>query len=330
MPTAIGNNTVTSIVDRYLLPQVVDNVYNSNAFLHRLLKAGKKMVQGGTQIEVPVMLSDFNAGGFYQGLDLLSMVPQDTVRNAVFGWKQAYVPLVFAGIDLIKTDSPDAIINLISMQTNQAGMKMAEILATSLFSTAPSATGLDSLPMAVDDGTNSANYGGLSRTAFPNWKAVRDSSNASLSIPMLNNAFTGAQVGGRTPSIIVSGQDAYNAYYNLAYGSPALTSYSVSGGGTDETLFNAGFQNVLFNGVPWVVDSHVQADPAEIAASESRKAIFMLNEDFWNIVVSPRADLVMEGFQTPIQQDGTATKLLWAGNVICSAPRTNAVIARWN
>jgi len=330
MPTAIGNNTVTSIVDRYLLPQVVDNVYNSNAFLHRLLKSNKKMVQGGTQIEVPVMLSDFTAGGFYQGLDLLSMVPQDTVRNAVFGWKQAYVPLVFAGIDLIKTDSPDAIVNLISMQTNQAGMKMAEILATSLFATTASATGLDSIPLAVDDGTNAGTYGGLSRTTYSNWKGVRDAANSSLSITGLNATYTSAQVGGRTPSIIVSGQDGYNAYYNLAYGSAGMTSYSVSAGTVDETLFAAGFHNVLFNGVPWVVDSHVQIDPAEAAASETRKSIFMLNEDFWNIVVSPRADLVMEPFQTPIQQDGTATKMLWAGNVICSAPRANAVVARWN
>jgi len=46
---------VTSISRRYIMPDVVDFVYRSNVVTFRLLAQNKKIVQGGTQIEVPAM-----------------------------------------------------------------------------------------------------------------------------------------------------------------------------------------------------------------------------------------------------------------------------------
>ena len=323
MPTPIGTNTITSLVDRFLLPQIIDNVYNSNPLIFRIMKANKKIIQGGAQIEAPIMLSDFTAGGFYQGLDLLNMVPQDTVKTAAWGWKQAFVPLVFDGLTLLKTDSPQAIANIIQMQSSQAQMKMAEVLGTAIYGdgiTDPKS--IDGLRAVIDDGTIAATYGGLSRTTYTNWKASRDSSTATLTLAALNTAFGNALFGGRSPSVIVSRHDQYNRYWNLAYtgGSQAVVTHSISGGAVDEQMFSACFHNILFNGVPWVVDSHVQN------GSTASSQIFMVNEDFGSLVVSPRADMYMEDFQTPIGQDAASGKLLWAGNYIHTAPRTCALL----
>jgi len=338
MPTAIGTNTITSIVDRYLLPQITDNVYNSNPLIFRLIKGNKKIVQGGPQIEAPIMLSDFTAGGFYQGLDLLNMVPQDTIKNAVWDWKQAYVPLVFDGLTLAKTDSPNAIANLIQLQTAQAQMKMAEVLGTSLYqnpTTDPK--GLDGLQAMVDSGQNANIYGGINRTTYTAWKAASNDgaaqtgsvSGATMTLALLNAVWSGANLGGRAPSIIVSRQDQYNRFWNLAYtgGNQSLVQHTIQGGAVDEQLFSAGFHNVLFNGVPWVVDSHV---PGNGVSGRASSMIYMLNEDFINLVVSPRGDMVMEDFQTPIGQDAIAAKLLWYGNIISTAPRTHSVGATFN
>jgi len=324
MPTAIGANTITSLIDRFLFDQIVDNVYNSNPLFFRLNAARKKMVQGGTQIEAPVLLSDFTAGGFYQGLDVLNMVPQDTAKTMVVGWKQAYVPIVIDGLSLIQTDSPAAIANIVQMQTAQAQMKMAEILGTGIYADGiADPTSLDGLKAIVDDGTVAANYGGISRTTYTNWKATRDSTAAALTLSKLQTAFGTSTFGGRSVSIILSRQDQYNRYWNLAYtgGSAAVVQHSVQAGAVDEQLFNAGFHNLLFNGVPWVVDSHV---PDGTSGTNSK--ILGINEDFLNLCVSPRGDMYLEDFQTPIGQDAIAAKLLWAGNLVHNAPRTNFVI----
>ena len=343
MPTPIGVNTLTSLVDRHLIEEIVDNVYTSNALIFRLIQGNKKIVQGGTQIEAPILVSDFTAGGFYQGGEMLTMTPQDTVRNAVWDWKQCYVPLAFEGLTLIKADTPDSIANIITMQANQAQMRMAEVLGNALYGTGGPVTGssvagpsgagnsLDGIPSVVDDGAIATTYGGLSRTSYTNWKANRKNMSAgTLTINALNDAFMLAQKGGRTPSIIVSGRDGYQAFYNFGYGTAntGVMQHTASVGGADNQLLSAGFHNILFNGTPWIFDDHIAKD-LQFTGGSDKYPIYMLNESFFNLVVTPRADMFMEPFQTPLNQDAVAAKLLWAGNLINTSPRTNTVIVNW-
>ena len=80
---AIGQDTLTAIARQYILPQVTDNVYlKNNALLYRLIRGNKRLIQGGTQIEMPMLYKRFNTGGSYSGFDLLDVAPQDTVKSA--------------------------------------------------------------------------------------------------------------------------------------------------------------------------------------------------------------------------------------------------------
>jgi hypothetical protein len=304
MATPLGTNVVTSIARRFILPEIVDNIYRSNPVFFRLEKANKKIVRGGTQIEVPLMYSRFAAGGFYQGYDLLDTSPSDTVKNGAWDWKQAYVPVTVDGLTLIKTDSPEAIADFIRLYFSQAEMELVEILASGLWSDG-SGQQIDGLSLAVD---STGTYGGLSRAANTWWAAQEDSSTATLTLAALNTFFGTVSEGGRHPTIIVSGQAQYNRFWGL---NTVGQRFPIEPGGADEQLASAGFSNLLFNGVPWTVDSHVPAD-----AGTSRDPIYFLNEDYMWLAVSPRADFYMEDFQTAINQDAMVAKLFWAGNLV--------------
>jgi hypothetical protein len=115
--------------------------------------------------------------------------------------------------------------------------------------------------------------------------------------------FGSASEGGRHPTIIVSQQAGYDRYWNLGIGSQVQ---DIGPAGRDEQLFAAGFSNMIFNGVPWVVDSHVH----------NSSTVYMLNEDYIQLVVSPRADFYLEDFQTPVNQDAMVAKLLWLGELV--------------
>ena len=80
MATPIGTNEINSISRRYIYPTLVDNVYRSNLMFFRLNSRNKKVLQGGLQIEVPLVYTRFAAGGWYSGFDLLDVSPSDTVR----------------------------------------------------------------------------------------------------------------------------------------------------------------------------------------------------------------------------------------------------------
>lgn len=330
MATAIGTNMVTSIARHYIMPTIVDNVYLSNVLLYRMIKQCKKLVQGGTQFELPVMYGRFATGGSYRGLDVFSTQPSDTVKNAAWDWKQSYVSWSVDGLTLIKTDSPDAIANFLSLQADQAAIEIAEILAVQLFGDGVTdGKAIDGLAGLVGVGSTIGNqtYGGIDRLANTWWNASPTgiSATSTLSMASLLTAFTTATVGGQHPTIILSRQDQWNRFYALNTAGNYSIQYQRQPMGHDELLANAGFTNLLFNNVPWVVDSHVTDG---IVASNSR--IYMLNENVFRWVVSPRADFALKPFVEPANQDAMVASILWAGNLLCGAPRLQGGIFNVN
>jgi hypothetical protein len=264
----------------------------------------KKVLQGGLQIEVPLVYARFAAGGFYQGFDLLDVSPSDTVKNAAYDWKQAYVPVSVDGLSLIRADSPEAIVNFLSFYFEQAQTELAEILGAGIWSTANATKSVDAIPAAVDNGSIAATYGGLSRAANTFWNATVTAITPPLSLATMQTLFGTITEGGRHPTIIVTTQFVYNLYWALSTGGQA---FPVQPGGHDEQLAQNGFTNLIFNGVPVAVDSHVPANQ-----------MFMLNEDYMYLYVNPRADFNMKEFREPVNQDAMTSLILWAGDVCFS------------
>lgn len=304
MATPIGTNEINSISRRYIYPTLVDNVYRSNLMFFRLNARNKKVLQGGLQIEVPLVYARFAAGGFYQGFDLLDISPSDTVKNAAYDWKQAYVPVTVDGLTLIRADSPEAIVNFLSFYFEQAQTELAEILGNGIWQTAPGAKSIDSIPTAVDNGALAATYGGLARGSNPFWSANVTGITPPLALATMQAMFGTCTEGGRHPTIIVTTQAVYNLYWALSTGGQA---FPVQPGGHDEQLAQNGFTNLIFNGVPVAVDSHVPASQ-----------MFFLNEDYMYLYVNPRADFNMKEFREPVNQDAMTSLILWAGDVCFS------------
>jgi len=302
--TPIGTNEINSISRRYIHPQLVDNIYRSNVMFFRLNAMNKKMLQGGLQIEVPLVFTRFAAGGFYQGFDLLDVTPSDTVKNAAFDWKQAYVPVSVDGLTLIRADSPEAIANFLTFYFENAQAELAAILGVGVWSDVVTNNKvIDGLKGAVDDGTVATTYCGLSRSANTWWKSQVDTS-TPLALTNMRTVMGNATEGGRHPTLLAGTQLNYNRFWNLVQPSQA---FPVQPGGHDEQLAQAGFSNLLFDGVPFVVDSNIPANH-----------IFYLNEDYIYLFVNPRADFNMKEFREPVNQDAMTSLILWAGNVVLS------------
>lgn len=302
MATPIGTNEINSISRRYIYPTLVDNIYRSNLMFFRLNSRNKKILQGGLQIEVPLVYTRFAAGGWYQGFDLLDVSPSDTVKNAAFDWKQAYVPVSVDGLTLIRADSPDAVVNFLSFYFENAQTELAEILGTGVWSDVVSNNKvIDGLRGAVDDGTVAATYGGLARASNTFWRSNVTTITPPLSLTTMQTMFGSCTEGGRHPTIIVTTQSVWNLYWALSTGGQSFPSQPQ---GQDEQLASNGFTNLLFNGVPICVDSHVPASQ-----------MYFLNEDYIYLYVNPRADFNMKEFREPVNQDAMTSLILWAGNV---------------
>lgn len=335
MATPIGSNTVTAIARRFIVPSITDNIYRSITVLYRLMKMNRRSVQGGFQIEVPLLYSRFATGGMYKGSDRFNTTPSDTVKNAAFDWKQAQVTWSVDGLTMIKVDSPEAIANFLTLQSTQATMEMAEILAASLFAPTASSVDLDGIPQMVGSGSTvgNVNYGGISRTANTWWNAYTQGTGGAntLSFAALQTWFSGGQVGGQQYTVIFSGQDQFNRMIALNMTGPNYSvQYVREPQGHDALLASPGFTNVLFNNVPWIVDSHVPTSAAVIGSAFTDTCIYGLNENVIDWVVSPRADFYLKPFSEPVDQDAMVASLLWAGNIINQSSRLHGLLINTN
>ncbi len=311
---AIGRDTLTAIARHHILPQVTDNAYlKNNAFLYRTIRSGKRMIQGGTQIEMPMMYKRFsNSGGTYRGFDLLNVAPQDTIKNAYVEWKQHYVTFAVDGLTLIKTDSPLAIANILHLLGEQMYMEMGENLAAGIFSNGTTdPKDIDGLGAIL---STSNDYGGIDRSTNSWWQATIDSGTNTLTLATMRGLFGNATVGASHPTIWFGNGTNYNRLYALNLSTSGYgVSYNRDPGGHDELLAQAGFTNLMFENVPFIRDDN----PASTD-------IFALNENFLNLVVSPRADFYLSDFEKPVNQDAYISTLLWAGNMICTNARSQA------
>ena len=314
MAVPIGTNVINSVSKQFVMPQVTDVVYNSNVFTFRILARNKKRFEGGTQVEVPIAWSHFAAGGWYTGFDLLDTTPSDTIKNAAFDLTFSEVPVSIDGPSLIRVGSPQAAWNFMGQYFAQAESELSDILGTGVFNSGSDPKALVGVNGAIDNGATLATYGGLSRSANTFWNSQVAAAVAPLTFPQLQQVFGNATQGGRRPTLLVGTQAIYNIIWALSTGVNSTAgvpgqAFPAMAGGEDVQLAQAGFSNILFNGVPVAVDSHCPAGN-----------LFMVNEEYWYLYVHPNRDFYLRDFQVSLNQDAYVSFVFWAGALICSNP----------
>lgn len=313
MPTLIGTDTVSSISRSYIFDQIIDMIYPTNALFFRLNQSNKKMIDGGTHVEVPFMYTQFANGGPYQGYDLLDVSPNDTIKNGGWDIKQQYVPVTVDGLTLAKCNTTMAVVNLLTMLWEQAGMQLANNLGTGLYSDIVSnVKQIDGLKGAVDAGGVATSYAGLLRSANTFLNAQVDSSTTTLTLASLASLISSCTIGGHAPTIAVTRSDNYNRLGALLQ---ANQRFIASPTATDQQLGNAGFTNLTYQNIPFVLDSKV------FNGSGSNSSILLLNEEVLRLAIFSDTDFQMEDFQKPVNQDAMVGKLLWYGNLLNLNPQ---------
>lgn len=317
MPSPIGTDVISSLSRQMIMPEIVDAIYDSNALFFRLVRANKKVVQGGTHIEVPIQYARPNQAQAYSAFDPLNTAPFDVIKNARFDWRQYGTTVTIDGLTMIKVDTPEAIANFVKTQFELAKADFVHVLGSDLYrGNAGNPKKITGLSQAV---AASGTYGELSHTNTW-WQSKIDSTTAlsALTIADLQTLFGMLTIGKESPTIIVGKQAVYNKLWGILYGTAGTSVHiSVPAGGSDEILASAGFTNILFNNVPIVMDS--QVDDSNGTAANGK--LYFLNENWFELAVSPRADMAMEDFQTPHNQDAMTAKILWAGELLCKNPR---------
>src|SRR5437773_9795511 len=103
--------TANAMTQKYLLPHMVDAVFNPSPFFWRTTRFGRQL-QGGALVW-PVISQEELTGGAYWGTQLLSTDTVDSVQPAELQWRAYYQSCVIPMLDAVLNQGFTGVVNLI-------------------------------------------------------------------------------------------------------------------------------------------------------------------------------------------------------------------------
>lgn len=302
---ALTYDNLTAITKKFTIPKLVDNIYSSNPLLLRMKDRGIKY-RGGEQIKFPIVYAK-GRGGSYSGFDTFDVRPKDQLTAGILDWKFYEEPIVYSGEEMIKNSGKEGILDLIDAKRQIAEINILDNLGTGLFS---DGTGNNSKDMTGFKAflSTSTTYGGIAVADFSNWVAQMDTTTNTLTLAALQKQYGSQTIGNDKPTLIISNQACYDKFWSLLLPHQRFN---------DTKLASAGFDSILFNSVPWIVDSHSSGSGYGTADNY----IIFVNEKYLHLYIQQERDFKLEPFQKPVNQDVYVGHILYTGNVVCTNRR---------
>jgi len=300
---ALTYDQITGITQKYFMPKIRDNIFSSNSLMDRI-KKGKmyKSYDGGTTIMVPVEYATTTAAGWYDDMDALNVSDNPVITAAEFNMKQIYANIVISRKDELRNSGKAQMIDFVKTKMANAKKTIADTMGTALYNAGSTTDAIIGLRAAV---LASGTYGGIARASNSWWNGQVDSSTTSLTLAALRSLNGDCTVGNGKPTVHLTTQDQFDTFYNLL---TPVQRFS------DSKTADAGFQNLLLEGKPVIVDSHVPSG-----------YWFMINEEFLKLNYHTKENFRFEAFKQPINQNAKYAKIYWAGALTVSNCRMNGV-----
>lgn len=234
---------------------LTDNVFNSRPVLFHLMEKNRlRMLSGGNKIVEPLIYDEGQAGS-YGEWEQLSITPQDGITAAEFDWKSLYATIAISGLEEAKNNGEEQVISLLEAKTMQAEQTLKNKISTMLFATSLAAgTDWNGLGILIGDHTTpTTTVGGIDCTAVGNeyWRSVVRDKTLTAFADVDIRAFVAEAANSASDSgtdridAVFTSQDVFELYESQL--TPQVR-YS------DTKSANAGFQNLMVQGVPMYWD----------------------------------------------------------------------------
>jgi hypothetical protein len=286
-------NEISAITEKFFVPKLVDNIFDSNALLARARKKWYEKASGERCVQ-PLAYATTTAAGRFYGADTLDTQSNDQISGAEFLWKQYYASIQITRLDELKNSGKEAVINFVKAKTQLAEKSLASLMGTDLFGNGTTTNSIVGIK-AIASGTGNT-YGNLSKTTYSWWRGQQDSTTTAITYPAVRNLVGRCTIDNDRPTVIVTNRAIYSQIVALFQPQQRFT---------DAKTADAGFQNILFEGIPVVIDSHCPTG-----------YVYLLNENYLNLYYLE--DFRFDPFIKPINQAVSVAHVYWTGALASS------------
>lgn len=280
---AAFGNRITTTTNQFIMPKLVDTVLNSNVLLTRILGKSKKW--NGERMKFPVKISTNNTFQMFSGFDTFSTSAVDTRRNMDFTPRFAQITIALPLDEISVNKTEEKVLDLIDIESTSSAQDFADQLGTQLYNADGTGNNFDSLANGVDDGTNYATYGNLSRTTYTTLKSTVTASGGTLTLAKMSALYNAVTSGSQKPTIGICDESVYSLYESLlvpqeriAKDVPMIKGQNVGLNGGTGLIGGTGYTGLFYKGFP------ILADEKSVA-----QTLYFLNEDFIDFYALPVA-----------------------------------------
>lgn len=299
--------------------EIADNVTKNNALLMKLKQRGNiRTFDGGSVIFEEISFAENGNAGYYSGYDLLPVAAQDVLSSAQYAIKQAAVPVVMSGLEMLQNAGKEKIIDLLDGRMDVAEASIQNLLAGGVYADGTGSGGKEvtGLGAAVPLNPNTGTYGSIDRATWTFWRnQFTDTTGiTAATIQQSWNAQWAKQVRGRDrPDLILVDNVTWSLY---------MASLQAIQRFVDVNTANLGFPSIKFMDADVVLDGGIGGFcPAGQAFFLNTKYIFWRPHAQRNMVpLSPNK-------RYAINQDAEVQILAWAGNMTTSGAQFQG---RWD
>src|SRR3990167_2765369 len=281
---ALGTR-VTTTTQSHLLPKVVDTILNSNVFATRMLSRAQKF--NGERMKFPVKYVKNTTGTSFAGFDTFSTAATDNRVNLEFVPKFYQITCALPLDELSANATEEGVINLAKLELASTSHDAADDIGTLFYGTG---TGNGSknflgLEAIVDDGTNAATYGTLTRSSYDTLDSTVTASSGTLTLAKMDTLYNAVTSGAQKPTIGLCEQAIFSWYGQLLQPQERIAkdvSMMKSPGNMGKVgqglIGGTGFTGLFFKGFPILADEKATSG-----------VLYFVNEDYIHWVALPVA-----------------------------------------
>ena len=301
---ALNYDQVTALTEKYFLPVLADNFFDSNPLLKRAKAKFYKSVDGGERIVMPLGYAALSGAGWYSGSDVLSTTDNQTVTAAELFWKQCYANVTISRMKELKNSGKAQIISLVKSKMKTAEKTMNSKMGTGLWNAGTTTDAIIGLRAWL---STSSTVGGISQTTNSWFQSQVDSTTTVLSLAAMQSLYNSASIDNDIPTCAFTTRTIYDLYYALLQPQQRFV---------DSETAKGGFKSLMFNGIPIIADSYCPASH-----------LAFLNEDYTHLFYHKDENFKMSPFVTPVNQNVRSGKIFWAGAFGINNPRMQGLMS---
>jgi hypothetical protein len=310
---------------------IADNVTNNNVVLKKLEMKGKiKPFSGGSKILQELSYQENSNAGWYQGYDLLPVGVSDVISAAEFDIKQAAVPVVISGLEMLQNAGKERMIDLLESRLSVAESTMANLIVQGLYSDGTDAKAINGLDQSIpEDPTAVGTYGGIDQVAWAFWRnavGTYDLGAGATGIqgPM-NSLWSKLVRGNNRPELILCDNIAWTDYLESLQALQRFTSAETGKLGFPTIKYmdaDVALDGGLYfpSRASWVAQGGTAPYGVPAGTGAGSGTQFWLNCDYIHYRPHSARNMVplSPNRRYATNQDAEVQILAWAGNLTCS------------